>query len=503
MRRRELVQAGWPHGAIVHENTLDAYVARLRRKLRGSAGAPEIVDRARRRLPDRMSTARPAQRRLLLAVVVAVAVALLALVAGFNLLLGQPARPRRPRPRRGPARRRSSTRCRIDHGRLGVARGARRPRARTPTSGSSPAAARSSSPGSDAAIDRAAHALAGGAGAASSTSRRPTRGSTPRPSIDGGRRLGTVVAGVSLAPYEQTRKLALIGSLILAACVLLLVALASRWLLGASLRPVVADDRQAAEWSEHDLDQRFALGAPHDELTELAATLDGLLDRLAASLRHEQRFSAELSHELRTPLARVMRRGRARAPPRRDAGRVPAGARADPAKRRPARAHGRRARRRGAHEAGDERGTADAYAVAAERRARVRGSRPSGRSRVEVDAPTDRFASASTATSPSGSSSRCVENACRYGATSVRVAIGRENSSVVYTVEDDGPGVTADERERIFEPGRPRQRPRAGDGAGAGLGLALARGSPRSVDGDVVAERRPDGGRFLVRLPSG
>ena len=34
-------------------------------------------------------------------------------------------------------------------------------------------------------------------------------------------------------------------------------------------------------------------------------TLDGLLDRLSASLRREQRFSAELSHELRTPLAKI------------------------------------------------------------------------------------------------------------------------------------------------------------------------------------------------------
>lgn len=34
VRRRELVAAGWPEGAIVHDNTLDAYVARLRRKLR-------------------------------------------------------------------------------------------------------------------------------------------------------------------------------------------------------------------------------------------------------------------------------------------------------------------------------------------------------------------------------------------------------------------------------------------------------------------------------------
>ncbi len=43
VRRRDLVRAGWPHGAIVRENTLDAYVARLRRKLRGLADAPEIA----------------------------------------------------------------------------------------------------------------------------------------------------------------------------------------------------------------------------------------------------------------------------------------------------------------------------------------------------------------------------------------------------------------------------------------------------------------------------
>ena len=155
-----------------------------------------------------------------------------------------------------------------------------------------------------AAIARAAQALAAlGAGFVDVAGERhaPVRDSGGR----GGKRLGTVVAGVSLAPYEQTRKLALLSSLVLGGVVLLLVVLAARWLLAASLRPVVRMTRQAAAWSEHDLEHRFALGPPHDELTELAATLDGLLDRLAASLRHERRFSAELSHELRTPLARV------------------------------------------------------------------------------------------------------------------------------------------------------------------------------------------------------
>ncbi|MEA2448808.1 MAG: hypothetical protein QOG63_740 [Thermoleophilaceae bacterium] len=42
LRRRELREAAWPHGGIVHDNTLDAHVARLRRKLRELPGAPAI-----------------------------------------------------------------------------------------------------------------------------------------------------------------------------------------------------------------------------------------------------------------------------------------------------------------------------------------------------------------------------------------------------------------------------------------------------------------------------
>jgi two-component system OmpR family response regulator len=43
LRRRELVSTAWPEGAIVHDNTLDAYVARLRRKLRDLGAAEELV----------------------------------------------------------------------------------------------------------------------------------------------------------------------------------------------------------------------------------------------------------------------------------------------------------------------------------------------------------------------------------------------------------------------------------------------------------------------------
>jgi len=314
-----------------------------------------------------------------------------------------------------------------------------------------------------------------------------------------GKRVGTVVAATSLAPYEESRRTALVGSLVFAFVVLGLVAAASWWLLSHALQPVVRMTRQAAAWSERDLDKRFALGEPTDELTELAATLDGLLDRLANTLRHEQRFSAELSHELRTPLARVI--GEAELALRRE--RAPGEYRAAlelilrNAQQLSRTVDALVAAAR--HDLGVARGSADAYAVAAsaveactsmadDREVAVRVEPPPQPLRVGIDADFgERILQP------------VIENACRYGRSAVSVSIGRLDGSVAYLVEDDGPGVADDERESIFEPGS-RGRAGSGDGSsGAGLGLALARRLARSVAGDVVAT----GEGFRITLPRG
>ena len=122
---------------------------------------------------------------------------------------------------------------------------------------------------------------------------------------DGGERIGTVVVGVSLEPYERTEHLALLAIAFLDVCIVAFGALLARRAVGKALQPVADMTAQAADWSEHDLDRRFDLGPPRDELTALSATLDGLLARIASSVRREQRFSAEMAHELRTPLAGV------------------------------------------------------------------------------------------------------------------------------------------------------------------------------------------------------
>ena len=43
VRRKTLIETAWPHGAIVYDNTLDAYIARLRRKVCSLPGSPQIV----------------------------------------------------------------------------------------------------------------------------------------------------------------------------------------------------------------------------------------------------------------------------------------------------------------------------------------------------------------------------------------------------------------------------------------------------------------------------
>jgi signal transduction histidine kinase len=321
------------------------------------------------------------------------------------------------------------------------------------------------------------------------------------PIVSGGRRVGTVVAGVSLSPYEQTARLALIGSLLFGGLMLLVVAIAARWLLASALRPVVRMTRQAAAWSERDLDRRFALGEPYDELSELAATLDGLLDRLAASLRREQRFSAELSHELRTPLARVMaeselalRREREPGEYRRALELVNQGA-AQLTRTVDALVAAAR------HEAGSEHGTGDAYELAAEAAAACAGIAAQRGVELDVSAPRVPSRVAVEASLGERILQPVIDNACRYGRSRVQVSIERAAGVVRYTIDDDGAGVAAEEREQIFEPGV-RGIQGAHDGDGAGLGLALARRLARSAGGDVEASVGAEGGRFVVILPS-
>lgn len=440
------------------------------------------------------------RRRLFLVVFATVTLAVAVLVAGFNLVLARTL----DRDAHDLVRSRAAAQLasiRFEHGRLTVGE--------TPDGRSSDAyvwvfegSRLLEQPRVGATVDKAASQLAGGP---RRTIDIPSADSllAATPVVHDGQRVGTVVAGVSLAPYEETRSTVLIASLIFGGLVILLVGATTWWLLGASLRPVVRMTRQAAAWSEHDLDHRFGLGPPHDELTELAATLDGLLDRLAASLRHERRFSAELSHELRTPLSHVLAEtelalSRERGPTDYREALETIHESADQLARTVDALVAA-----AAYEAGGGRGTANAEQVASGAAAACAGLAQQRDVTLEIAAPAHPLRIGIDPDLAERILQPVIENACRYGAGRVRIGVARTDSNVLYAVEDDGPGVVEDERDRIFEPGIRGSAARSSSSVGAGLGLSLARRIARSVRGDVYADSTPAGARFVVRLPAG
>jgi signal transduction histidine kinase len=233
-------------------------------------------------------------------------------------------------------------------------------------------------------------------------------------------------------------------------------------------------------------------------LDELARTLDEVLDRLAAVLRHERLLSDELSHELRTPLARIQAEvdllsQRTREP----AEQTRALAAVDEA----------------AGSMGDiletlmttartANGAAPGRCAVAEvlepLLRRTAEARPG--LRTAVDVPSDLVAGVDAAvlermTAP------LLENAVRYAEGEVRVAASRHGAVVRLVVGDDGPGVSEEHRERVFEPG---WRGSADDGHdGAGLGLALARRLATAAGAQISVVPAARGGCFVVDLPGG
>lgn len=94
-----------------------------------------------------------------------------------------------------------------------------------------------------------------------------------------------------------------------------------------------------------------------------------------------------------------------------------------------------------------------------------------------------------------------LDNAIRHAPDGSRVTVAvRPGATLV--VEDEGPGIRAEDAERVFE--RFWRAPGAPPG-GTGLGLAIARWIVERHGGTIRAEDRPAGrgARFLVRLPAG
>ena len=97
--------------------------------------------------------------------------------------------------------------------------------------------------------------------------------------------------------------------------------------------------------------------------------------------------------------------------------------------------------------------------------------------------------------------SNLISNAQRYG-TTVDLSAHRSDTHIEIMIDDDGPGISAEQRENVFKAFYRVDGSRNPETGGVGLGLTIARDFARSLGGDVVLRESPKGGlRAIVRLP--
>ncbi|MEU9890961.1 ATP-binding protein [Sphaerisporangium sp. NPDC051011] len=309
---------------------------------------------------------------------------------------------------------------------------------------------------------------------------------------------GTLVVALSLAPFLEAEHTTLVAAIVFDVLILGLGAVFVRRAVTQALRPVARMTDQAARWSEHDLDKRFSLGPPRDELSGLAATLDNLLGRLSAALRHEQRVTAEIAHELRTPLSQVRLE-------------------TEVALRRDRPASELRAALTEVSNATDRMTNAlDTLIGLAQRDIRpADGTTPAGKvARDALRACRDRVGGIRLDLERAGEGEVLVgcdhdvvlrmlqpllDNALRFGRSAVTLQVGREGGEVLFRVRDDGPGFAEDELEVVLRPGV--QGHASTPGEGSGLGLALARRLAEAAGGSLTPRAGGSGGIVDLRLP--
>jgi two-component system OmpR family sensor kinase len=92
-----------------------------------------------------------------------------------------------------------------------------------------------------------------------------------------------------------------------------------------------------------------------------------------------------------------------------------------------------------------------------------------------------------------------IDNALTHtpSGTGVVVSAARDNGSVRLAVSDDGPGISRDAAERVFEPFFT-----SGEEPGSGLGLAIARELAERMAGRLAVDSRPGGTTFTLELPA-
>ena len=307
-----------------------------------------------------------------------------------------------------------------------------------------------------------------------------------------------VVVAHSEEQVSRARRTAVLLLSVAVPAAVLLLGVAVWVSVGRALRPVESMRREAARITTAHADRRLPTPGGDDEIARLAETLNEMLDRIDTSQRSQRQFVSDASPELRSPLAVIRQL-------------------AELAHRRPADA--------------DVLALADGV-LAEERRmesmvtalltlARLEDQEPERRPvdlddvvLREVQRVREPGAPVVDVRSVGAGQVRgdevlftqvvrnLLSNAVRHARTQVTVELSEEADEVRLVVSDDGQGIPAEERERVFGRFVRLDEARTRDEGGSGLGLAIVEKVVLAAHGSVVVDDAPEGGaRFIVRLP--
>ncbi len=314
--------------------------------------------------------------------------------------------------------------------------------------------------------------------------------------VDGPDGRFTILVGEGSAAIASAVRTVVIALALAAPIVIGVSALATYLLVRRSLRSVDEIRARVAEISTSDLAERVPVPQSRDEIAALAETMNAMLARLEAGHAAQQRFVGDASHELRSPLTAIISALEVAVAHPDLFGPDLASRTLIPAAQRMqsliedllllARA--------------DERGLTvcrddvdlDDLAVA-----EVDGLR--GRTPIDVRSDIKPARVAGDATALSRVLANLLDNAARHAESTVGVEMAPADGFVVVRISDDGPGIPAADRERVFDRFVRLDSDRSRTAGGTGLGLSIVREIVVAHGGTVVIEDDRTGGA-VVRL---